>query len=853
MGKKTAVVVIQEHVQRLLVSSVLEREGLGVHSCVDADDALRLLSSVDTPPDLIVTEVHMPGIDGWRLCSLLRSPVYPSCNHIPILVVSTVFSGEHVQQVAEELGADAFLPLPFKTAALRNQVRALLKGERHSATSGVLIVEDSPCVSRIISDGFATHGFRTSSATTGAEALEYLAEEVPEVAVIDYHLPDMSGEDLLLRVRELSGTMAIVVITVDDDPSLAARVIHAGADGYILKPFDPEYLIGLCEAARRSRSLMRIEERLAERTTELQKSERRYGLLFEKMLDAFAYHEIICDNEGEPFDYRFLEVNPAFERHTGLSRERIVGRTVREALPEIDQEWIRVFGAVALGGAPVHFDKYFAPLGKYFEINAYSPKHGYFAVTFDDITERKLGEREKERLAYYDPLTELPNRQMLQVRLNEALMQACRCHRSIAVLHLDLDRFRAINDTLGYGSGDSLLRRVADRLREMLQPEDTLARTGEDEFIVILMDGAARVADIEEKMQAAFVHPFSLDARCVYISASIGVAFSVEGETRGEALLRRADMALNQAKDSGRACCRHYDAGMEERSRLRLSLEQDLRGALDRGEFILHYQPVVDLGAGRITGVEALIRWQHPTLGLVSPASFIPVAEETGLIIPIGEWVLHQALRQLRELHTSGFPLLRMAVNLSGRQLRHAGFVETVARIIEQTGVEASFLELELTESSVMEEGERTIVTLNELKSMGISLAIDDFGTGYSSLSYLKRFPIDRLKIDRSFVRDLPDDPDDAAITRAIVAMACSMRLDVVGEGVETHAQLAFLRRNGCREVQGFLFSKPLNVEALREQLVRPLQMPALPGGEEVCASIQSCLQQPPEPLSALP
>ncbi|MEK7758764.1 MAG: EAL domain-containing protein, partial [Pseudomonadota bacterium] len=400
-------------------------------------------------------------------------------------------------------------------------------------------------------------------------------------------------------------------------------------------------------------------------------------------------------------------------------------------------------------------------------------------------------------LANYDTLTDLPNRMLLSQRLGKAIEEAEHSERLVAVLFIDLDRFKIINDTLGHDSGDELLKIVARRLSEAVRPGDTVARYGGDEFVIVLanvahIDDVTRVAN---KMLGRLSPAIIIGGRELFVTPSIGITlFPFDNDTSDE-LLRNADSAMFDAKDHGGNCFRFYTAEMNARAERRLTLETGLRHALERGEFLLHYQPQVDIVSGDIRGAEALIRWQHPDWGLVPPAEFIPLAEETGLILPIGEWVLTEACTQARHWHDAGHAGLRIAVNLSGRQLAQKNLVEIVAATLTRCAVARGMLELEITESLLMQDLERIAATLEALVALGVTVSMDDFGTGYSSLSYLKRLPIDVLKIDQSFVHDIGSDPDDAAIVQAIIAMAHSLGIKVIAEGVETAEQLAFLRR----------------------------------------------------------
>jgi len=452
-----------------------------------------------------------------------------------------------------------------------------------------------------------------------------------------------------------------------------------------------------------------------------------------------------------------------------------------------------------------------------------------FVGSWTDITARKAAEEtassRAERihyLAYHDALTDLPNRSLLLDRLSQTLAQAERDSTQVAVLFTDLDRFKMVNDTLGHPAGDELLRQVALRLRSVLREGDTLARLSGDEFVILLprISGARDVARVAAKALGMVTTPFTVLGHELHISSTIGVSLFPKDGADPETLIKHADTALYQAKDRGRNRYQFFDARMNAHAQKRLLLENGLRHAIEREEFVLHYQPQVDLQTDAVTGVEALIRW-HPEQRMVPPGEFIPIAEETGLITEIGEWVLRTACRQAREWEAAGLPPVRMAVNLSIRQLRRGDFPARVRALLRETGLAPQRLEIEITESSLMVDPEQIIKTLHELRATGIQLAMDDFGAGYSSLAYLKRLPLDRIKIDRSFVRDILEDPDDAAIVQAILAMARQLKIRVVAEGVETPAQTRFLRNHGCEEAQGYAFSRPLPAEACADFLAK--------------------------------
>ncbi|MFT3733992.1 MAG: EAL domain-containing protein [Rhodocyclaceae bacterium] len=438
-----------------------------------------------------------------------------------------------------------------------------------------------------------------------------------------------------------------------------------------------------------------------------------------------------------------------------------------------------------------------------------------FVAVFSDITERKASEARIAFLAHHDPLTALPNRTLFQDRLEQALARAERSEQKVALLFLDLDRFKTINDSLGHIAGDRLLRAVAERLSFCVRDTDTVCRQGGDEFLIVLSDllDAEVPARIAEKILRKLAEPFDLEGHTLGTSFSIGIAVYPDDGRSTDVLMKNADTAMYHAKESGRNTYRFFTEQMNANALERLQIENHLRLALDRGELLLHYQPQVDLTSGEIVGAEALIRWQSDTLGFVPPGRFIPIAEESGLIVPIGRWVLRQACLHARAWQLAGHQSVGVAVNISPLQFRRDDIVATVREVLRDTGLPAASLELEITESLIMQHAESVLETMQNLKALGVRLSIDDFGTGYSSLSYLKRFAVDRLKIDQSFVRDIAEDPDDAAIVRAIIQMGKSLKLDVVAEGAEARAQVDFLVREGCRTAQGYFFCPPVTFD----------------------------------------
>jgi diguanylate cyclase (GGDEF)-like protein/PAS domain S-box-containing protein len=440
-----------------------------------------------------------------------------------------------------------------------------------------------------------------------------------------------------------------------------------------------------------------------------------------------------------------------------------------------------------------------------------------YILTLRDITLRKRTEETIRNLAYHDPLTGLPNRLLFNDRLTQAIERARRTRQQLAVMIVDLDRFKLINDSLGLASGDQVLRMVGERLVGTVRKSDTVARLGGDDFLLLLpgIDGAENAAKVAQKLLDAFVPALRIDGQELHIAASLGITLYPHDGEDAETLIRNADTALYRAKEHTRGSYQFYTTDMNATAFERLVLETQLRKALDRSELLVYYQPQVRLDTAKVVGVEALVRWSHGDLGLISPAEFIPLAEETGLILELGRFVLSTACAQVRQWQEQGFGDLRLAVNLSGRQFEQEDLVRAIARVIEETAFDPHDLELELTESSIMRNPDQAVAKLQALDRLGIRLSIDDFGTGYSSLGHLKRFPIKTLKIDQSFIQDITTDANDAAIAQAIIALAESLKLKVIAEGVETRDQLDLLRRYHCDEMQGYLFARPLPPEEL--------------------------------------
>jgi diguanylate cyclase (GGDEF)-like protein len=492
------------------------------------------------------------------------------------------------------------------------------------------------------------------------------------------------------------------------------------------------------------------------------------------------------------------------------------------------------------------------PDGITLEIRGMPVEGGGFVTTYMNITERRRSEARIKYLATHDGLTGLPNRTMFAELLNGSIETARRYEKKLAVLFIDLDRFKVINDTLGHADGDTLLLEIASRLRQALRASDVVARLGGDEFVVMLpeLTDEQEIAIVARKLLAAVMQPVMLRGHDCRVTASIGIAVYPEDGNDEQALTKNADMAMYLAKDDGKNDFRRFSPDMKTQSIERLVLETNLRDALERDEFVLQYQPKIDLRTGRITGVEALLRWDQPDLGMLQPGQFIPLAEETGLIVPIGRWVLKTACEQHMAWRRDGLRPVSMAINLSPRQFQHEQLLRDLDDTLATTGMPPELLELEITEGMITQNVERAINLLTEIKSRGVRLAMDDFGTGYSSMALVKRFPIDTLKIDRSFVRNLPNDTNDKAIADAIIGLGKALKLTIIAEGVETTEQEAFLRDHACDEMQGYLFSRPVSAESIPDLLRLPTV--ASPNLQPQGSNIATLAGATPAPLAEL-
>jgi len=691
----------------------------------------------------------------------------------------------------------------------------------------ILIIEDDAGFAELMASTLYDEGYSSFCATSGKQALDWLSSNNPGLIMLDYTLPDMTGSAFIEQIRSLDCVIPFVMVTGRDDASLAVKMMKTGACDYMLK--DTAFLDRLPTVVTRAlhesetrvrldrakQSLRQSESRLARAQKIARMGSWEWDLTTGDLYWSDELYRIYGLIPGDPekirMEWVFTLVNPA----DLPAFKKAVFQSAKSGLPFniIYRIKSRTEGEIVVNSqGEVETGEDGTPL--------------LVSGTTLDITARIKAESEIQQLINYDTLTGLPNRNLLHDRLKLSVAQAIRDQHLLGILVLDLDRFKGINDTLGHLAGDQLLMTIAKRLTACIRDSDTLARLGGDEFVIILNNVGSEegITAVSKKILAIISEPIYIDGHEIYITGSIGIAvYPMNGED-GQTLLKHADLAMYQAKELDRNNFQFFSREMNVKVLERMMLENSMRKALDREEFFLVYQPQVDARSGRIVGMEALLRWNHPDLGLLVPDRFIYLAEETGFIIPIGEWVLRTACRQNKAWQDEGLTPVRIAVNLSGKQFDQQALDEAIAAILMETGLAPEWLEIEITESAVMKNAELSIGMLRKLKEMGITFAIDDFGTGYSSLSYLKHFPITRLKIDRSFVRDIITNPDDAAIAEIIIAMAQTLKLEVIAEGVETRAQMEFLSFNNCVEQQGYLFSRPVPAEQFAQFLKNGLK-----------------------------
>jgi diguanylate cyclase (GGDEF)-like protein/PAS domain S-box-containing protein len=659
------------------------------------------------------------------------------------------------------------------------------------------------------------------------QALGWLERNTPDLVFSDFKMPEMNGAQFVRRFRELPGCadVPVVVLTVYEERSSRIEALEAGATDFLQSPVDHhEFLTRARNLLRMRRQQLIIKSRASTLERELQQSERTRQ---EELRDSRERLAQVIDTvpamvSASDRDGRCIFVNALKAAFYGVDPAGALGKSGEEVFgTRHDARNSGLDRLVFESGKPLpSFEEEIVDQGGETRVllTTKSPLRDSTGrvinvlTTSLDITDRKRAEQHLMHLAHHDTLTDLPNRTFLRDRLRRQIARTRRGDRIFALHLLDLDRFKSVNDAFGHELGDRLLKAVAERLTSTLGETEMIARLGGDEFAILQTDvkRSEDVAELARWIIDILGEPFMIDGHAVTSGASVGIAIHPTDGSDADTLLKNADVAMYRAKSDGRNTHRMFSADMNASARETVVLEADLRQALMRKEFQLHYQPQVDIRTGEIVGAEALLRWRRPNVGLVSPAEFLPLAEENGLIVPINEWVLHEACRQACAWDAAGLPPIRVAVNLSPVQFAKRDVAQHVIEVLEETGLEPTRLELELTENIVIQNNKSTSENLRRLQELGVTFSIDDFGTGYSSLAYVKNFPVNRIKIDQGFIRNLENDLNDAAIVRAIVSLGHSLNLDVIAEGVERAEQLEILLKEGCDEVQGYFFSRPL-------------------------------------------
>ena len=701
------------------------------------------------------------------------------------------------------------------------------------SSARILLVDDKKELLTSLYHLVTLYGYEADQALGGEAALEAISNNEYDVVLLDLIMPGVSGHDILDFAAREKLKCKVIVVSGDSSFSGVKHALHCGAFDFVKKPYEAAELIAIMETALRQ---VRLENQHDEMEMQLKQSEELHRFIVNSSPDLLY----MLDRNG-----CFTFINDRIESMLGMSREGLVGRHYSDLVDEDDIEKANnLFNERRTGeraGKNVEIrlkserSDHRQGMSRQVSIWAEVTAMGIYDDNVDrnrdsfigtygtarDISERKKAEEVINFQAYYDLLTHLPNRALLKDRLSLAIAQARRNKRKLATMFLDLDRFKLVNDTLGHSMGDRLLKAVASRLQSCLRSSDTLSRFGGDEFTLLLPEIRTRddVVVIAQKILDRLNEPFVIDGHELFVGASIGIAMYPEAGDSGESLVQNADIAMYHVKSRGKNGYQFFSEEMNHQFSTRLNLERELRNGLIQGEFEVYYQPQVSLVNGAITGVEALVRWRHKLRGMIEPAEFLPLAEETGLIMQIDEYVQQQAFHDVAVWRRLGLGDIHLSVNLTAMQIEQEGFVARFVAALQKAGLEPNYVKLEITENTLMQDIEVIIPKLKEVCNLGARIAIDDFGTGYSSLSYLQQFPINTLKIDRSFVCDIRADEGDASIVDAIVAMARGLKLDLVAEGVENRTQLKYLKEHGCEEVQGYIFSPAVPAGELIELL----------------------------------
>jgi diguanylate cyclase (GGDEF)-like protein len=678
----------------------------------------------------------------------------------------------------------------------------------------ILLVEDSLpdayYIEELLSE-VSSYELLLKNANTLSTGLVLLQEEQFDLVLLDLELPDSHGIDTALTLRGHFPAIPIVVLTGSADEELAMKSLQMDMQDYLVKgQISRNELVRSIRYAIERKNVME----------ELREREERYRSLFDSIDEGYCVIEMRIE-PGQPLDFRFIEVNKSFERQSTLVD--VEGKWMRELRPNHEESWFEICRDVALTGKPIRFEHYSKALNNrcftHYAFRVGTPDQRRVAVLFNDITEQKRMEEEIKSMAYHDVLTGLPNRRLFVDIVNLGVAEARRHKNKLAILYMDLDKFKEVNDNLGHSAGDELLVEVSRRLTLSIRGSDTVARVGGDEFNIILPDIAHTedIVTVVQKIRESFRESFMIAGAELHITSSIGIGiYPVDGE-EFETVSRCADAAMYQVKEMGGNSFLFFNPELNVRTLERISMESRIRMSIELGELEMHYQPQIDVKTKKIVCAEALVRWNHPELGFLESNRFIDVAEEKGFIGAIDEWVLKTVSAQLRMQLDEGLPPFCFTVNLSARQLQSSGLIEKMAHILQENDVPADCLNIEIKEGTAMSNTKHVADRLMELAKLGVHISIDDFGTGYSSLYSLQRLPIAKLKIAQSFIHDIAVNPDSRAIINAVTSMAHKLKIKVAAVGVENEDQLSFLTEAQCDEVQGYYFSKPLPVREFVE------------------------------------
>lgn len=675
----------------------------------------------------------------------------------------------------------------------------------------VLVTDDDPDLLESLHDLLEADGYDVRASQNAQSALATAEAYKPDIVLIDVRLGRTNGVDLVPVLKQKFPEIVCIMMTAYAESQSAVQAMRNGADDYILKPLQPDELMRTLDRLIESR---RLKMEAVEATRCLRESEQLVRGIMENVPDGM----VTIDDNG-----RIESFNLAAERLFGFKAAEVVGKNVSLLMPHAIaafhdryiQRYLDTGRAGILGVGPREV-RARCKNGSEFPMELAVSEmtvggRRLFIGSMRDVTQRKIMEERLKTISVRDPLTGLANRALLHEQLSQLVEQAKRGGEDLAVIFVDLDDFKVVNDSLGHGGGDSLLQEAANRLRKIMRQSDIVARLGGDEFVVVsCVKRSEDASNIAEKIISSIAKPVVLQGESIFMSVSIGISTWPNDAEDAEALIRHADMAMYQAKESGKNAYRFFTPDMNEAAKERLGLVRRLRLGIERDQFFLEYQPQIDVQTGETIAIEALVRWREPGLGVIPPAKFVPIAEETGLIGLLGEWVLNAACTDAKSWQSRLPKMPRVAVNISGQQFRRSNLIAMVDQVLEKSGLDPCLLELEITESVFLRNLTENVAVLKALRQRGVRISIDDFGTGFSSLSYLKSLPIDALKIDRSFIREITTAKDSAAIVIAIISLAKSLDLDIVAEGVEEGAQLEFLRAEECPFAQGFLFARPM-------------------------------------------